>query len=55
MSEHWITVKEAAECCGIGERAIQISVERGNLQYKYIDVKGRNGKQLRILLMDHSQ
>lgn len=50
MAEHWITVKEAAACCGVTDRAIRINVERGNLQYKYVDGKGRNGKQLRILL-----
>lgn len=50
MNEHWITVKEAAICCNVSERAIRLNVERGIFQYKYVPGRGRGGKQLRILL-----
>ncbi len=50
MAEHWITVKEAAECCNCKENTIVQRTVRNQLQYKYVDGKGRNGKQLRILL-----
>ena len=50
MAEHWITVKEAALCCNITERAIRLNAENDRIKYKYVDGKGRNGRQLRILL-----
>lgn len=55
INEHWISVKEAAACRNVTERAIRLDVERGTLQYKYIPGKGRGGKQLRILLESLSQ
>lgn len=50
MNEHWITVKEAASLCEVSERAIQLNVERDQLEYKYVPGKGKNGQQLRILV-----
>ena len=50
MTEHWITVKEAAICCECPEKTIHKWAERSQLTYKYIPGKGKNGQQLRILL-----
>lgn len=50
MDEHWITVKDAAGCCNISERGVRLNAERGTFESKYVPGKGRNGKQLRILL-----
>ena len=50
MSEHWITVKEAAVYCDCKENTIRKQIERGLIQYKYVPGRGRGGKQLRILL-----
>ncbi len=50
MNEHWITVEEAADCCGIKTNSIVQQVKRGKVEYKHISGKGKGGKQLRILL-----
>lgn len=52
MTEQYITVKEAADLLMVSERAIRISVERGEARYQhtYTPGKGRGGRQLRIAL-----
>lgn len=50
LTEHWITVKEAAACCECKENSIVQQVVRGLIEHKHIPGKGKNGKQLRILL-----
>lgn len=50
MTEHYISVKEAATCMRISERAVQLAAERNTIIYKYVDGIGKGGKQLRILL-----
>lgn len=50
MTEHWITVKEAAKYCECKENSIVQQVVRENIIYKYVPGKGKGGKQLRILL-----
>lgn len=50
MTEHFISVREAASCMQISERAVRLAAERNTIMYKYVDGKGKGGRQLRILL-----
>lgn len=46
----WLTVKEAAQVLSVTERAIQLAVQQNKYQHRYVNGKGRGGKQLRIAL-----
>lgn len=46
----WLTVQEAASSCGVTDSAIKKAVKLNRYQYRYVDGKGRGGKQLRIAL-----
>lgn len=46
----WLTVKEVAQILHIGERAVRIAVQQNRYQHRYVNGKGRGGKQLRIAL-----
>ncbi|MGN0599374.1 MAG: hypothetical protein ACI4JK_05710 [Oscillospiraceae bacterium] len=50
MTNQFISVKEAASCMKITERAVRLAAERNTIIYKYVDGIGKGGKQLRILL-----
>ena len=46
----WITVKTAAQLCGIKESATKKAAYRGDIQFRKVPGIGRGGKQLQILL-----
>lgn len=50
MNEIWLTVKEVSALCCIAERVVQIEASKDKYVSKYVDGKGRGGKQLRIQL-----
>ena len=46
----WLTVGEAAQILHIGERAVRAATKQNRYQHRYVNGKGRGGKQLRIAL-----
>ena len=46
----WLTVQEAASLCGITDSAIKKAAQQNRYEYRYVNGKGRGGKQLRIAL-----
>ena len=46
----WLTVQETALYCGVTDSAIKKAAKQNKFQYRYVDGKGRGGKQLRIVL-----
>ena len=46
----WLTGKEAAKALRVTERAVQTAAQQNKFKSRYIEGKGRGGKQLRIAL-----
>lgn len=46
----WLTVQEAASLCGITDSTIRKAVQQNRYESRYVNGKGRGGKQLRIAL-----
>ena len=46
----WLTVREAASFCGVTDSAIKKATQQNRYQHRYVNGKGRGGKQLRIAL-----
>ena len=46
----WLTVREAAFFCGVTDSAIKKATQQNRYQHRYVNGKGRGGKQLRIAL-----
>lgn len=46
----WLTVQDAATACGVTDSAIKKAVKLNRYQYRYVEGRGRGGKQLRIAL-----
>ena len=46
----WLSVRETAQILHIGERAVRTAAQQNRYLHRYVNGKGRGGKQLRIAL-----
>ena len=46
----WLTVPDVATLCRVTDSAVKKAVQQNRYQYRYVNGKGRGGKQLRIAL-----
>ncbi|MCX4372373.1 Mu transposase C-terminal domain-containing protein [Acutalibacter muris] len=46
----WLTVPDVATLCRVTDSAVKKAVQQNKYQYRYVNGKGRGGKQLRIAL-----